>query len=58
VRSIAVTAGASAPEVLVERVVEALSERFSIALEALTTASESMAFPLPRALREATPESA
>ena len=58
VRSIAVTAGASAPEVLVERVVEALDERFSIALETLTTASESMAFPLPRALREATPESA
>jgi len=58
VRSIAVTAGASAPEVLVEGVVQALGERFSIALEALTTASESMAFPLPRALREATPESA
>ena len=58
VRSIAVTAGASAPEVLVERVVEALDQRFSIALETLTTASESMAFPLPRALREATPQSA
>jgi 4-hydroxy-3-methylbut-2-en-1-yl diphosphate reductase len=58
VRSIAVTAGASAPEVLVERVVEALDQRFSIALETLTTASESMAFPLPRALREATAESA
>jgi 4-hydroxy-3-methylbut-2-en-1-yl diphosphate reductase len=58
VRSIAVTAGASAPEALVERVVEALSQRFSIALEALTTASESLAFPLPRVLREATLESA
>jgi 4-hydroxy-3-methylbut-2-enyl diphosphate reductase len=58
VRSVAVTAGASAPEVLVERVVEALDQRFSVALETLTTASESMAFPLPRTLRKATPQSA
>jgi 4-hydroxy-3-methylbut-2-en-1-yl diphosphate reductase len=53
VRSVAVTAGASAPEALVERVVEALGERFAIALETLRTASESATFPLPRALREA-----
>jgi 4-hydroxy-3-methylbut-2-enyl diphosphate reductase len=53
VHSIAVTAGASAPEALVERVVEALGERFAIALETLETASESATFPPPRALREA-----
>ena len=53
VRSVAVTAGASAPEGLVERVVEALGERFAIAIETLKTVSESAAFPLPRALREA-----
>jgi 4-hydroxy-3-methylbut-2-enyl diphosphate reductase len=53
VRSLAVTAGASAPEALVERIVEALGERFAIALDPLKTASESAAFPLPRALREA-----
>jgi 4-hydroxy-3-methylbut-2-en-1-yl diphosphate reductase len=53
VRSLAVTAGASAPEALVERIVEALGERFAIALETLKTASESASFPLPRALREA-----
>jgi len=52
VRSVAVTAGASAPEALVERVVEALGERFAVALETLKTASETVAFPLPRALRE------
>jgi 4-hydroxy-3-methylbut-2-en-1-yl diphosphate reductase len=52
VRSIAVTAGASAPEALVERVIEALGEHYRIALETLTTASESMTFPLPRVLRE------
>src|SRR5580704_9591228 len=55
VRSIAVTAGASAPETLVDRVVEALGERYAITLETLTTASESMAFPLPHILREAAP---
>jgi 4-hydroxy-3-methylbut-2-en-1-yl diphosphate reductase len=53
IRSVAVTAGASAPEALVERIVEALGERFAIALETLATASETVAFPLPRALRGA-----
>jgi 4-hydroxy-3-methylbut-2-enyl diphosphate reductase len=53
VRSVALSAGASAPEVLVERIIEALGERFAIAIETLRTASESEAFPLPRALREA-----
>ena len=52
VRSIAITAGASAPETLVERILEALETRYAITLETLTTASESMAFPLPRVLRE------
>jgi 4-hydroxy-3-methylbut-2-en-1-yl diphosphate reductase len=52
VGSVAVTAGASAPEALVKRILAALDARFEIVLETLTTASESMAFPLPRALRE------
>ena len=52
VTSVAVTAGASAPETLVKRVLEALDQRFDIVLETLTTTSESMAFPLPRVLRE------
>jgi 4-hydroxy-3-methylbut-2-enyl diphosphate reductase len=53
VRSIAVTAGASAPEALVDHVVDALRERYAVALETLTTATESVAFPLPRGLRPA-----
>jgi 4-hydroxy-3-methylbut-2-enyl diphosphate reductase len=53
VRSLAVTAGASTPEALVDRVVDALRERYAVALETLTTATESMAFPLPRGLRPA-----
>jgi 4-hydroxy-3-methylbut-2-en-1-yl diphosphate reductase len=52
VASLAITAGASAPETLVERILEALDDRYAIVLETLTTASESMAFPLPRILRE------
>jgi 4-hydroxy-3-methylbut-2-en-1-yl diphosphate reductase len=51
--SVAVTAGASAPEALVERILEALGARYDIAIETLTTASESMVSPLPRTLREA-----
>jgi 4-hydroxy-3-methylbut-2-enyl diphosphate reductase len=44
------TAGASAPEVLVREVVDALGERFDITEEEVTTATESMVFKLPRAL--------
>jgi len=53
VHAIAVTAGASTPEALVDRVVDSLRERYVVALETLTTATESMAFPLPRGLRPA-----
>jgi 4-hydroxy-3-methylbut-2-enyl diphosphate reductase len=53
VRSLAVTAGASAPEILVEEILDAFAERFAIAVEMLTTSEESMFFPLPRDLREA-----
>jgi 4-hydroxy-3-methylbut-2-enyl diphosphate reductase len=52
-RSVAITAGASAPEILVERILDGFAERFEIAVETLTTANESMFFPLPRSLREA-----
>jgi 4-hydroxy-3-methylbut-2-enyl diphosphate reductase len=44
------TAGASAPEMLVREVVDALGERFDITEEEVTTATESMVFKLPRAL--------
>ncbi len=44
------TAGASAPEVLVREVVDALSARFNITEEQVTTAEEHMIFKLPRQL--------
>ena len=49
IRSLAITAGASAPEILVERILDGFAERFDISVETLTTADESMFFPLPRA---------
>ena len=52
VKSLGVTAGASAPEILVEEILDALSERFELSLNTVTTATEDVSFPLPRALRE------
>jgi 4-hydroxy-3-methylbut-2-en-1-yl diphosphate reductase len=52
IRSLAITAGASAPEILVEQVIDAFAERYDIEVETLTTTDETVFFPLPRALRE------
>jgi 4-hydroxy-3-methylbut-2-enyl diphosphate reductase len=46
-----VTAGASAPEVLVEEIIDAFAERFEVNVETVSTADESVFFPLPRSLR-------
>ncbi|MFO7306775.1 MAG: 4-hydroxy-3-methylbut-2-enyl diphosphate reductase [Gammaproteobacteria bacterium] len=53
-RCVGVTAGASAPEVLVERVVERLREWGGEAPEELAGQSEHVVFSLPRELRAAT----
>ena len=45
-----ITAGASAPEILVREVVEHLATRFDVTEEEVTTATEAMVFKLPRAL--------
>jgi 4-hydroxy-3-methylbut-2-en-1-yl diphosphate reductase len=52
VRKIGVTAGASAPEVLVEEVLGAFAERYVLEVETVSAAEEGMFFPLPRPLRE------
>ncbi|MCF1505736.1 4-hydroxy-3-methylbut-2-enyl diphosphate reductase [Afifella sp. H1R] len=49
---VGLTAGASAPEVLVEEVVAAFRERFDLKIELVTTAEEDITFLLPRALRD------
>ena len=52
VRTLGITAGASAPEVLVDEMIDALRARFDVKIEVVTTARENMFFPLPRELRE------
>jgi 4-hydroxy-3-methylbut-2-enyl diphosphate reductase len=47
-----ITAGASAPEVLVEEVIDAFAERYTISVETVAAAEENVFFPLPRLLRE------
>ena len=51
--SLGLTAGASAPEVLVEEILEAFAERYELTVETVSTADESVFFPLPRNLRSA-----
>ena len=53
IRRVGITAGASAPEVLVDEVIEAFAARYDITVELVSTATESIAFNLPRALRDA-----
>ena len=52
-KSVGVTAGASAPESLVEEVIDAFRQRFEVTLETVTTAREHIAFNVPRGLRAA-----
>jgi 4-hydroxy-3-methylbut-2-enyl diphosphate reductase len=51
IKTLGVTAGASAPEILVEEVIGAFAQRYAVSVETITTADEDMFFPLPRALR-------
>jgi 4-hydroxy-3-methylbut-2-enyl diphosphate reductase len=50
VTTLGLTAGASAPEDLVQGVIAACRARFEIAVEEVTTATESVVFKLPRVL--------
>ena len=53
IKSVGITAGASAPEILVNEVVDALKERFKVKTHLVETATESVNFKVPRILREA-----
>ena len=53
VSSLGLTAGASAPEVLVEEIIDAFRARFEVSVELVSNADESVFFPLPRELRAA-----
>ncbi len=56
IQTLGITAGASAPEVLVEEVISAFSERYQIEVETIVTREESVSFKLPRALRQVAAE--
>jgi 4-hydroxy-3-methylbut-2-enyl diphosphate reductase len=49
---VGITAGASAPEILVRELVDQLATRFAVTEEEVVTATESMVFKLPRTLTE------
>jgi 4-hydroxy-3-methylbut-2-enyl diphosphate reductase len=52
VKSVGVTAGASAPEVLVNEVLDAFRARYQTQVELVETAQENIEFKVPRILRE------
>ena len=51
IRSLGVTAGASAPEVLVNEVIDAVRARYDVSVEIVETAQERVEFKVPRVLR-------
>ena len=51
-KSIGITAGASAPEVLINEVITAFEDRFNVTKEIVETAVENIEFKVPRVLRE------
>ncbi|MBO9574767.1 MAG: 4-hydroxy-3-methylbut-2-enyl diphosphate reductase [Sphingobium sp.] len=52
VQTLGLTAGASAPEILVRGVVEKLAEHFAVSEEQVRTVEEDVAFKLPRGLEK------
>jgi 4-hydroxy-3-methylbut-2-enyl diphosphate reductase len=53
VETVGITSGASAPEELVERLVEFFRERGAVDVSELRTVDEDVRFMLPREIREA-----
>ena len=52
IRSVGITAGASAPEVLINEVIAAFEARFDVTRAEVETARENVEFKVPRVLRE------
>jgi 4-hydroxy-3-methylbut-2-en-1-yl diphosphate reductase len=52
IATLGVTAGASAPEVLVTEIIEAFRRRFAVNVESVVTTQERIGFNVPRELRE------
>lgn len=52
ITTVGVTAGASAPDVLIQEVIDAFGDRFDMTVEVVETAVENVEFKVPRVLRE------
>ncbi|MFT5867983.1 MAG: 4-hydroxy-3-methylbut-2-enyl diphosphate reductase [Paracoccaceae bacterium] len=52
ITSIGITAGASAPEILINEVIQAFRDRYDLTEEIVETAVENVEFKVPRVLRE------
>ncbi len=52
IQSVGITAGASAPEVLVNEVIDAFRDRFNVTVVPVVTAEENVNFKVPRILRD------
>jgi 4-hydroxy-3-methylbut-2-enyl diphosphate reductase len=53
--TIGITAGASAPEILVNEIVDAFRAHYDVTVETVTLRDENVSFKLPRELREVQP---
>ena len=53
INTLGLTAGASAPDVLINEVIAAIKERFSVTLEEVAITQENVVFNIPRILRDA-----
>ncbi len=52
IRSVGITAGASAPQILVDEVIDAFKARYAVTEHLVETAREDVEFKVPRVLRE------
>ena len=52
IKSVGITAGASAPDVLIQEVVDAFSKRYEVTVETVETTRENVSFKVPRILRD------
>ena len=55
ITTLGITAGASAPEILVDEIIAAFRERFTVTVEEVVTRVENIAFNVPRELRPSEP---
>lgn len=53
IQTLGLTAGASAPDVLIDEVIAAAKERFAVTVEEVSITRENVVFNIPRILRDA-----